>query len=46
MINGDEQPLAAPSALADDGAGFSVTRTANSPTGPGRGSRSVRPRRG
>ena len=37
MINGSRQPLAQPSAIAGDGAGFTVTRTSNSPGGRGRG---------
>ncbi len=37
MTNGRGQPLAIPSAISDGGAGFLVTRTANSSTGFGRG---------
>jgi Peptidase A4 family len=33
MINGSNQPIAIPSAVAADGAGFTVTRTDNSATG-------------
>ncbi len=36
MINGSRQPLASPSALTADGAGFSVTRTATKSSGFGR----------
>ena len=39
MINGNKQPLATPSVLSADGAGFTVTRTANTSTGFGRGFR-------
>ncbi|MBV9120501.1 MAG: hypothetical protein JOZ39_07315, partial [Chloroflexi bacterium] len=38
MINGARAPLAQPSGLTDDGAGFTVTRTSNSNAGgSGRG---------
>ncbi|MFI5267411.1 MAG: G1 family glutamic endopeptidase [Chloroflexota bacterium] len=35
MINGNDQPLVTPAAIAADGSSFTLTRTSNAPTGRG-----------